>query len=200
MGTYFCRPSSGWVSRNFFFLKEDSGTLPVAILTAALSLSPLKMFNKLPDTVAMSEPWGLYYTHLQYRRGGISEEDYPRMVRAVLRLQFKPFKKVRKQRPGSRRNCWRNCTLLSSFCESVFPEKLQEDGHQVYLHSADVRGHQGAAAQHQGPLQHEAPQEVRHLLVQGVPSEEVDKSVHHLERAEHSGSLKTWGKCVEIWE
>ncbi len=52
------------------------------------------MFDKLPDTVAMSEAWALYYAHLQYVRGHIAEKEFPRLVRGLLRMQFKPMKSV----------------------------------------------------------------------------------------------------------
>ncbi len=52
------------------------------------------MLNKLPDTVSMSEPWALYYAHVQYHKGHITPEEYPRIVRGLLRVQLKPFSKV----------------------------------------------------------------------------------------------------------
>ncbi len=52
------------------------------------------MFDKLPDTVAMSEAWALFYAHLQYTRGHIPEKEFPRLVRGLLRMQFKPMKSV----------------------------------------------------------------------------------------------------------
>ncbi len=52
------------------------------------------MFDKLPETIAMSEAWALYYAHLQFSRGHIDEKEYPRLVKGLLRMQFKPMKSV----------------------------------------------------------------------------------------------------------
>ncbi len=52
------------------------------------------MFDKLPETVAMSEAWGMYYAHLLYSKGYWSKQELDTLVKGLLRLQFKPFLQV----------------------------------------------------------------------------------------------------------
>ena len=52
------------------------------------------MFDKLPETVAMSEPWALFHAHIQYSKGFVPREDYPDLIKGLLRLQFKAMRRV----------------------------------------------------------------------------------------------------------
>ncbi len=53
-----------------------------------------QMFNKLPDTVAICEPWALYHAHKLFMTGFIRKDTYPLFLQALLRLQFKKMHEV----------------------------------------------------------------------------------------------------------
>ena len=82
-------------------LSEEAGDPPkdceiIGIGMSARSGSTLltQMFNKLPDTIAMSEPWSLLHAHKWYNKGYFPKKDYPTLIRALLRLQFKKIHNV----------------------------------------------------------------------------------------------------------
>ena len=48
------------------------------------------MFDKLPKTLSMSEPWGLHYLHELRRQNKITHSKYLQLLRSCVILQFKP--------------------------------------------------------------------------------------------------------------
>ena len=49
-----------------------------------------QMFSKLPQTVSMSEPWGLFFLHILYRKDKITEDAYLKLLESCVKMQFKP--------------------------------------------------------------------------------------------------------------
>ncbi len=54
----------------------------------------IQMFNKVPRTVALSEPAALVHAHEWFNRGIISNEEYPKLLRSLIRVQLKPIHNV----------------------------------------------------------------------------------------------------------
>lgn len=82
-------------------LADDLGDPPenvdiIGIGMSARSGSTLltQMFNRVPRTVAMSEPWALVHIHEWFNRGIISKGEYTKLLRSLLRVQFKPIHNV----------------------------------------------------------------------------------------------------------
>ena len=48
-----------------------------------------QMFNQIPNTRTMSEPWGLAHLHGFYNRGKLSYTQYRKLVQSAVRLQCK---------------------------------------------------------------------------------------------------------------
>ena len=49
-----------------------------------------QMFSKLPQTISMSEPWGLFFLHILYRKDKITEDAYLKLLESCVKIQFKP--------------------------------------------------------------------------------------------------------------
>lgn len=84
-----------------------------------------QMFNNLPNTRSMSEPWALCKAHTYYVRGKISNEDgnYERLIKSILTLQCKDEKSRDVKRIFLKPPVW--CTsqfpLMKKVCPGIKP-------------------------------------------------------------------------------
>ena len=119
-----------------------------------------KMFSRLPETVAMSEPFALFHAHKWYSRGLIPEDDYPKLILALLRLQFKKLHHV----------SYLNLCLCCEINSFSISDTLQKDDNQADpVHLASAGDHEGGVPVHEAVLQCQAPEGLHEVVLPHPP-------------------------------
>ena len=72
------------------------------------------MFDKIPETRSMSEPWATVVAHVNYNGGLISHQgtDYEEIIKACIRIQCKPEKKSYIKRIFYKQATWASAQVL----------------------------------------------------------------------------------------
>ena len=75
------------------------------------------MFDKIPETRSMSEPWATVVAHVNYNGGLISHQgtDYEEIIKACIRIQCKPEKKSYIKRIFYKQATWASAQVIFKF-------------------------------------------------------------------------------------
>ena len=76
-----------------------------------------QMFDKIPETRSMSEPWATVVAHVNYNGGLISHQgtDYEEIIKACIRIQCKPEKKSYIKRIFYKQATWASAQVIFKF-------------------------------------------------------------------------------------